>query len=547
MFHYHTGTYHFHFLVEAPRLCHIAVASRNHILRLFRRWREGHLVAIEAAEGAYRQAMRTNASSLAWHLRADLLPRPGAGSRWQKPINVGGDFGALADAQVSNQAQLQRQVTQLRAEAQATLASARARVNGPVTMAEWAQWFAENHETFSQSMRQATEQRRVHNRRLLPDSSLPPRPAPPPNADADNAASPAPLLSLLRRRTGWHALRTPRRMRLLFLWPYNGVTWVFDPNAPLRGRTWIFSLDAMVSGAMQPLSQFVSREMAAAPEVFEVAIQAAPSAETIEISMVDLQQVLAELRRPAAPRRQQQRLESGASSAGSSESELSAHLSVASAAVPEVETDLDEGLDGAAPGTSSGSDAEGVPTGSKKAPVAGDAAEQAAGSDEAPPHAALRHSKNTWTQFANLWWRIVSHPNANDVRINLHARLGSAGLGYGVQKQVTPRHFDEVKPLVPRCVFLLRCWSIWRVQRGSWLDDERYPYRRREFVEQVEILHQDLMDYHRGLPPGAPFLNNAAAASVARRWAPAVVDGVAAARRSSGAAGGSRATGSSGA
>ena len=29
---------------EAPRLCHVAVASRNHALRLFRRWREARVV-----------------------------------------------------------------------------------------------------------------------------------------------------------------------------------------------------------------------------------------------------------------------------------------------------------------------------------------------------------------------------------------------------------------------------------------------------------------------------------------------------------------------
>ena len=223
---------------EAPRLCHIAVASRNHTLRLFRRWREAHLEAIEAAEGAHRQAMKTNASSLAWKVRPELLPRPGAGSKQSKPCNVGGDFAALAEATGSQQAQMQRQVTQLRAEAAANLASARGMVDGPVTMAEWAQWFTDNHATFAESMREATQQRRALNRRLLPDRSLPPCPAAPAAPDADPAAFVTPLVSLLRRRRGWHILRTARRLQLLFLWPCGRTTWVWDftRNATPRGR-----------------------------------------------------------------------------------------------------------------------------------------------------------------------------------------------------------------------------------------------------------------------------------------------------------------------
>ena len=54
-------------------------------------------MAIQAAEGAHRQAMRTRASSLAWQLRPELLPRPGPGSRYSRPINLGGDFAALAE------------------------------------------------------------------------------------------------------------------------------------------------------------------------------------------------------------------------------------------------------------------------------------------------------------------------------------------------------------------------------------------------------------------------------------------------------------------
>ena len=76
---------------EAPRLCHVAVTSRNHILRQFLRWRDSHLERLEAAERSFRAASKTNVQSLAWAACSQDLPRPGAGSTRQQPLNTGGD------------------------------------------------------------------------------------------------------------------------------------------------------------------------------------------------------------------------------------------------------------------------------------------------------------------------------------------------------------------------------------------------------------------------------------------------------------------------
>ena len=60
---------------EAPRLCHVASASRNQILRSFLRDRSDLLEQARAADKALRQAMRLRVQSLAWKLRADLVGR----------------------------------------------------------------------------------------------------------------------------------------------------------------------------------------------------------------------------------------------------------------------------------------------------------------------------------------------------------------------------------------------------------------------------------------------------------------------------------------
>ena len=158
---------------EAPRLCHLAVASRNQVQRQFLAWREGRLQRLEAARRALSRAKVTNVASLAWAARPDLLPTPGAGSRRQAAVNVGGDFAALAEQHVANREGLREEVARLRAAAQAELSEAEAG-NVPLTKAAWAEWFTEHYSEFSQHMRTATQERRALSCRLVADCGLPP-------------------------------------------------------------------------------------------------------------------------------------------------------------------------------------------------------------------------------------------------------------------------------------------------------------------------------------------------------------------------------------
>ena len=57
---------------EAPRLCHVATASRNQILRQFLRQRSDVIRQAEVAVVALRKSLKTNISSLAWELNPTL-------------------------------------------------------------------------------------------------------------------------------------------------------------------------------------------------------------------------------------------------------------------------------------------------------------------------------------------------------------------------------------------------------------------------------------------------------------------------------------------
>ena len=60
---------------EAPRLCHVSVASRNQLLRNFLREREALLAPLQEAEAALRKATKLRIQSLAWQQRSELVGR----------------------------------------------------------------------------------------------------------------------------------------------------------------------------------------------------------------------------------------------------------------------------------------------------------------------------------------------------------------------------------------------------------------------------------------------------------------------------------------
>ena len=123
-----------------------------------------------------------------------------------------------------------------------------------------------------------------------------------------------------------------------------------------------------------------------------------------------------------------------------------------------------------------------------------------------------------------MWRKVASNPAYDDVRINLASDMANAGMGPGVQKQLTPRQFGETKPNVPVTVFLLRCWSVWRARQvPAWLADEAHPYRPRELAHQVRTLRSELVRFQAALAPGSPFCGTASAERVARGWAPDLV------------------------
>jgi len=178
---------------EAPRLCHVATAGRNQILRQHVRQRQELLQRAEEAAVAVRQAMHTTLMSLAWEIKPDLV----APDHYQA--------AAVREFIDSHRPQLQAVLSRRRADAAA--AAAAARWDTPVSLPEWTQWFRDNEDDFQQRLKSAGQRRRAINRRLVASSAAPApvRRIGPQRARVDVRQLPF-WKQVLWGRCGWHCV-----------------------------------------------------------------------------------------------------------------------------------------------------------------------------------------------------------------------------------------------------------------------------------------------------------------------------------------------------
>ena len=159
---------------EAPRLCSVAVASRNNMQRQFLRWREQLVDRLEAAEKQFRRAMKTNLSSLAWEKRPECVIPVYFSASPATQVQRQQSAADLREYVSAQRAELSKVLSERREAARSELNCARDQVRGkPLTRAELASWFADNSDAFYESMRVAAATRRERSRRLSADPSLP--------------------------------------------------------------------------------------------------------------------------------------------------------------------------------------------------------------------------------------------------------------------------------------------------------------------------------------------------------------------------------------
>ena len=220
---------------EAPRLCHVATASRNAILRQHLRQRREILSQAEEAAKVLRASFRMNVQSLAWQKRPDFSEH--ALSR------ISGDMRAFIQ---THQAELKDEIRQRRSAAKAELDRVAPDGATPVTQQAWISWLRRHEDEFYERMASAGSLRRQRNRRLESSNDTP---APVPRVGAPKRVHPKPQKmqpwqQCCWLRSGWHIVKSRRGARLLFLYTFMKRTFAVDLSSWQQGFSNGFALSS---------------------------------------------------------------------------------------------------------------------------------------------------------------------------------------------------------------------------------------------------------------------------------------------------------------
>ena len=517
---------------EAPRLCHVATAGRNQILRQFLRQRQEILQQAEVASAALRRSMATNIQSLAWELCPKLsdlcLSQQGS--------------AAMREYVASHHNLLQQEVERRRRLARAAV-DRTTEAEFPVTYQAWIQWFRRIQDSLYEAMHSASSDRRCQNRRLQAAADTPPAVQRLGSKSARTSSSVVvPWAQVLAGRTGWFLVKAGNRQaRMVFLLCFNRRTYALDMSPWRQQQQYLFA-----SGDTLHLDDHIvaldSLDFGPVADVYDIGLGArafsgsaasAPGSDSVggvRLNLVSARPLSAALpvRRSAAKRKR------AAASVGeeqeSSGQESEVHDEVASvssaSSCASVDTDADSGLDESPP-----DDRKVAPPDDKvdlEAEVDFDVPEAVPEPDAVDPEEQRRqrHPPGTWKIWDGTWFYATKTPGWIDVKCWLKWQFRTSGEGLGttaMSRTLTPYHYGDDWNDPWKTLLLLRAWSIWRARWQGWAREK--DYRLREVTRQVQRFVTDLRSAHSDhhLPLQRPLLASDPAHNLLQKWTPDVV------------------------
>lgn len=514
---------------EAPRLCHVATAGRNQILKQFLRERGEVLKQAEAAAALLRRSMRTNLASLAWE-KCPALRAAGQGQATREFIR-------------SNEHMLKAELQRRKEEARAAVV----RVEAPgvrVTQADWTAYFRENGDEFFQRMGTASARRRAANRRLQPAPDVPAavrRLAP--AACRPPASAWSRWQQVLLGRSGFFAVTTrPSRLRLLFVLVWHERTYALDMTRWRQGQVFFLGINdcEKLADKVVPLS---SLDFDPVETTCEVSMQATAVLGGVQLRIHRARVLLEPLARPrraTGQRGSRTDFDEQASDEEDEDKDALGHIAATMAGSDvessdcSVDTDEDSGLEDALVAARHRQDNEDVGVSDLDeaddgAPALGSGSGAAPGQqddedvEETAEEPRRRHAAGTWTIWQSQWFYMTQTPGYMDVKMWVKHALRNPVTGMGARwfsKTLSPHHFGEEIDAPRRTSLLLRSWAVWRAQRNEWAFAR--PCRMRELERESARLLADLREAV-GESPEAPLLNNIGADSLLRQWVPQLV------------------------
>ena len=491
---------------ETSRLSHVAVASRNQILRWFHRRAQQIGANIRRATRDHAKALATNVWSPAWKRCDDYRPRPpgctatarGDGS---KPCTLAqqGDTAARNQFVHEHNAELSAELGAKRAAAKAALELARSSIRA--TSAEWLEWMRANMTegaSFRAKMRTSTKERRGRSRRLCARSDLPP-PVTRIQPEQERWKPTVEWAKCLWGRNGWHGVRTRDGMSLIFLDHYLGQTFYVDVGPFRTGQAeYLLGVNFDVQRALQPLVRLHAALGDTAVCPYEFLVRGTPTKNGVVVSVVRALEIKEPLKRRA-----RQSAEDGDGDECTDDSVLDIPDLDDSDHAPSVDTDVDTlvsspvGTDGEAVTSSAESDDEG------EAPR--------------PPHGP---------RMPHAFWKVLDHPwytitdtTGGVIRAQLKKCWATAAhMGVGsVSKTLPPARYGDPREHPEKTMILLRAWVVWRACRDGWA--MRTPGRQRQLDKDSQDLERDIRAI-QGPTMSAPLLGNPSAHLQLVSWVP---------------------------
>ena len=518
---------------EAPRLCHVATAGRNRILRQHYRQRSAIVAEAEKCAATLRRSLATNVQSLAWELQPHLATQ--ALSR---------DSAAMRQYIDANRVTLEAEVNRRQAVAKAA-AKRISDPERPVTKSQWLSWFRRHEDTFYEQMKDASVKRRQMNRRLMAPANVPQGVR---QLGADVKFPPKRDLprwqQFLVGRSGWFCVKAPGvHMRLLFLCTCQRRTYCIDWTFCRNGSTFdiVFAEDYLYRDLLQPLHLL---EVDVLPTmVAEAVVTAELSPTRASLSVTHAKELLYPLqtRRKGKKRAKDSLGEDASESASSARCDSDEGVkrdavdSCTASSVPSVDTDVDSDVDevpskaGLEEARSKAARSGGRPDVVESASD-GEGASNSGAAAVAPEVAAAavapglpRHAPGTFKFEENAYFYFTKTPGYSDIKVIMKNpfRNSSGGMGTSsMSKTLSPHMFDESWDSALRTVVLLRAWCIWRARMHGWAAAREC--RLREINGQEQRLFNELMA-QTPAPPSRPLLGNEATHALLAKWVPDVV------------------------
>jgi hypothetical protein len=512
---------------ESSRLSHIAVASRNQILRWFHRRSRQVGADMRRATKDLQRAMKTNVWSLAWQRCGEFRPQPlgcvaalrGSDAKPQTMVKTG-NAAAVRQYVKDHCGDLTAAVQGRQEQAKARMELVRGLVGG--SEGECLDWMRENEASFRSKMQTATQDRRWRSRRLQgrEDFPLPAKRVQPLQA---RWLPPAGWAKCLTGRYGWHGVRTPTEMLVIFVAHHRGVAHVVD-LAPFRTRPGEYTLttDLDFCRLLQPLQTFYAVLEVADARAYEFVVTARAVKDAVVVSMGAGAEVK-EL--PRATRKKSHGVdgEDEAEESGSPSDESIGFPASASDTVPSVDTDVDSLV--SSPAASEAQTEDNCSASGDGGCAASDDGGGAAGAE---PHAAmayprgLRNPAGTWKVWENPWFVITDNPGSSQVEVRMKTRWAvSDHMGtFARSRSVTPSQFGDSRDQPARAILILRAWAIWRPGVNGWVMAS--PGRQRQLDSDIRELEEQIRSL-AGPPPSRPLLGSEIAHGLLVQWVPNMV------------------------